>query len=147
MKNDMHGKKRSNLKSIKSCVLYDPEGKVVHIHEYYGEGKASAISNESLEKLAFNSIVKRPIFGEERPIVDASKLKVLHVRPESILHNSNVTYQVDLTKKTDKRLMAIPVKTSPLRSYANEVSKLADLKASGAITQEEFVRLKERYMK
>jgi hypothetical protein len=98
------------LKAAKSCVLYDSNGKVVHIQECFGK-RAESITNEAIEKMAFDSVVKRPDFFEEKKI-DRSQLKVLHVKPEQLRHKGYVTYNVDLASKS---LVHTPLKLYPKR--------------------------------
>jgi hypothetical protein len=143
----------SNIKPkvTKSCVLYDPKGNVVHIHEHQCEGDASPISNKELEKSAvdsFNSIMKKQEMQGSSPKIQASKLKVLHISPESIKRDSYVTYKVDLTNESLVTIpQELPCSFAGLHSYANEIAKLADLKASGEITPEEFLLLKKKIIK
>ncbi len=81
----------------KRCVLYDSNGKVVHIHDYFG---AKSKTDEDLEKIAFKTAAMNP------NIIDISTLKVLHVEPEP-LSQEPVEYKVDLAKKL---LVSTPIK-------------------------------------
>jgi hypothetical protein len=103
-----YAKNLSMLKPAKCAVLYDSTGKVVDIYEVFEE-HAGSMTDEALEKIAFDSVAKRPEIYKGL-VKDASELKILHVKPDQLRPTGPVTLHVDLASKS---LVGTPLKLDP----------------------------------